>query len=450
VITQRTGAGADPRGTATRAGILLLLAAGAGFAAPAETDPLLSPRRLSEIKAMIDVLDPDAAGNRDPQTLYLQRLRQHRFLCGVPFEDIALDGSYQVLAQHAAMICARLGKLTHNPERPAGLTDEVFDLCKRGAAQSNLFMGITQPVECVDGWMNDSDPSNITVVGHRRWCLNPRMVRTAFGSEGNYAAMHAHDGSRKQIPDWDLVAYPARGWMPAEFFGPRHAWSVSLNPETYAAPSKGEVKVEIRPAGDKGAPDGPALKLDHFSVDNGGFGTGAAVIFRPEGASFKVNQRYVVAIDGLKTKGGQAAPLRYTVHFVNLHAVPDGPDTRGVYTSYLQRRLKAAQALTDRVDQLDALGRLAEDRFLGQADPAVGIAVRAAMTELLKDAALRREHEANQKYRLVADAESKSGHNKNKQTQAALGYRELSQVYKETRAGQRAAEDFKRLQAVLQ
>jgi hypothetical protein len=427
-----------------------LLAAGAGVAATAEEDPFLSTRRLSEIKAMIDVLDPDAAGNRDPQTLYLQRLRQHRFLCGVPFEDLALDGAYQVLAQHAAMICSRLNKLTHNPERPAGLTDETFELCKRGAAQSNLFGGLTQPVECVDGWMNDSDPSNIAVVGHRRWCLNPRMLKTAFGSEGRYAAMHAHDGSRRQVPDWDLVAYPTRGWMPAEFFGPRHAWSVSLNPEVYAAPSKGEVKVEIRPAGDKGTPDGAALKLDHFTVDNSGFGTGAAVIFRPEGTSFKVNQRYVVAIDGLKSKNGQPAPLRYTVHFINLHSVPDGPDARGVYTTYLQRRLKAAQALTDRIDQLDALSRLAEDRFLAQADPAVGTAVRASMTELLKDAALRREQDAAQRYRLVSDAEAKAGHNKNKLTQAALGYRELSQAYKETRAGLRAAEDFKRLQPLLQ
>jgi hypothetical protein len=258
---------------ARRATLALLLAAAApAAAAPGDPDPALYPRKLTEIKAMLDVLAPDGPGPRDLQHVYLQ------------------------------------------------------------------LAGLTQPVECVDGWMNDSDPSNIAVVGHRRWCLNPRMLKSAFGADGNYAAMHAHDGSRKQVPDWDIVAYPARGWMPAELFGPRHAWSVSLNPDQYAPPAKAEVKAEIRPAGEKGTPDGAPLRLDYFNVDNGGFGTGAAVIFRPEGTSFKTNQRYAVEITGLKTK----------------------------------------------------------------------------------------------------------------LTQAALGYRDLAQAYKETRAGQRAAEDFKRLQAALQ
>jgi len=436
---------------ARRATLALLLAAAApAAAAPGDPDPALYPRKLTEIKAMLDVLAPDGPGPRDLQHVYLQRLRQHRYVCGVPFDDIQGDARYEVLARHAALICNRLGKLTHNPERPGGMTEEAYALGKEGAATSNLFAGLTQPVECVDGWMNDSDPSNIAVVGHRRWCLNPRMLKSAFGADGNYAAMHAHDGSRKQVPDWDIVAYPARGWMPAELFGPRHAWSVSLNPDQYAPPAKAEVKAEIRPAGEKGTPDGAPLRLDYFNVDNGGFGTGAAVIFRPEGTSFKTNQRYAVEITGLKTKDGQPAPLRYVVHFVNVRGAPDGPEARGIYTTYLQRRFETAQGLSDRVDRLESLLRLSEDRFLPQADPSVGAAVRSAMTELLKDPAVRREQEASSKYRLVSDLEARAGQSRNKLTQAALGYRDLAQAYKETRAGQRAAEDFKRLQAALQ
>ena len=427
---------------------LPLVLLGSGFLSvlvAAEPNAELYPRRASEIKATLEILAPERSSPLNVPNAYIQRLKQFRYICGVPYEDLQWDAQQADLAQHAALICSKLGHLTHSPGHPPGMSDSEYDLCKKGAGQSNLFMGITQPVACVDGWMNDSDPSNIGRVGHRRWCLNPAMQKSGFGTEGKFAAMYAFDTSRKQVPDWDFVAYPARGYMPVEFFGERHAWSVSLNMAKFVTPGRSKPEVALKAANDKLAPEGEPLKLDFFVVESGGFGSGPAIIFRPKTLTLKHDARYIVEITGLKAKKGDDAPLRYLVHFVSLPEVAVGPEARGLYTTYLQQRLTAAQALPNRVDQLDAVTGLTEDKFLPLCDPALATAVRACLAELLKDPALRREQEAAQRYKLIVAFEEKYRRDKNKLAEAAAGYRDLAQAYKETRAGQRAADDFKRL-----
>src|SRR5439155_5019923 len=164
------------------------------------------PRSAGEMKAMLKVLDPSRNHRADVQTAYIHRLMQHRYICNVPYEGLHADDKLVELAEHAALICEKIGHLSHNPEKPPGMDDAEYALCKKGAGSSNLFSGVTDPVRCVDGWMDDSDRSNIDRVGHRRWCLNPKMLKTGFGRAGNYAAMHSFDSSRTHIPDWDFVA----------------------------------------------------------------------------------------------------------------------------------------------------------------------------------------------------------------------------------------------------
>ena len=80
-----------------------------------------------------------------------------------------------------------------------------------GTSRGNLYMGSEDIVAQVRAYMDDSDASNIDAVGHRRWCLNPRMVKTGFGQTGKFGAMYAHDNSRRKIPEYDFVGYPAPG-----------------------------------------------------------------------------------------------------------------------------------------------------------------------------------------------------------------------------------------------
>src|SRR4051812_17750053 len=78
-----------------------------------------SGRPPGEVKAMIQLLAPGKGASM--QEVSLARVRQSRYLCGVPFETLAYQARQGELAQAAAGICARLGKLTHVPERPPGM-----------------------------------------------------------------------------------------------------------------------------------------------------------------------------------------------------------------------------------------------------------------------------------------------------------------------------------------
>jgi hypothetical protein len=84
------------------------------------------------------------------------------------------------------------------------------------------------------------------------------------------------------------------------------------------------------------------------------------------------------------------------------------------------------------------------------ADPAISTTLRASLAELLKDPAIKKEQEAAQQYKQVADFESKAGKKKDKLVQAAVGYRNLAEAFKGTRAGTKAAEDFERLRKAAQ
>lgn len=426
--------------------ILALLALGClGMGGTADQDPKLYPKSVGEIKAMTQVLAGKKGGSVSNE--FMARMRQYRYIVGVPYETLTWDAKLQDYAEHGALIMAKLNQMTHTPSKPAGMTDAEYELCKKGCGEGNLFTGLTQAGPCVDGWIDDSDPKNIDRVGHRRWCLNPHMGKTAFGANGNYAAMYAWDGSNKDIPDWDFVSYPARGWMPISFFGPKHAWSVSLNPKKYEMPVEAQIKVSIKPADAKLAPAGPELKLEYFHVDTGGFGTGAAIIFRP--AAFSLAEgAYVVDITGVKPKSAEQEPLHFVVNFFNLQKVSDGPESAAIYSKYMQSRYDSVTALPEKIDQVEQLSDLLESEFLR--DAAVRSTIQKSLIELLKEPALKKEHDASAKYKMIAALEQKAGKSKNQLTQVALSYRELASAYKETRAGQKAAGDFERLKGQLQ
>ena len=425
--------------------ILILAALSFGFAAPPD-DPY--PRSLTEVRAMVQVLA--ARKGASAQDVFLSRLRQYRFLCGVPYEGLSGDPGYADLAYHSSLICAKLNQMTHTPARPPGVTDEQYEKGRKGAGSSNLCSGLVEPAACVDGWMDDSDARNIDRVGHRRWCLNPAMGKSAFGAYGSQSAMYAFDTSNRDVPDWDFVAYPARGYMPTSFFGPKHAWSVSPNKSKFAAPVQSKVKVSIQPVSPvKFAPMGPPLKLDYFKVDLGGFGSGPAIIFRPAAFTPSPDTVLQVEIAGLATAGGAPATIKYVTHFVAPQRV-SGPEATAACTAYFKSRFAANQELGDKVDQLEGLTDLLENEFAGQVEAATLSAIKKRFAELLKDPAVKREHDAARRYRQVADAEQKAGGNKIQLAQAAVAYRDLGAAFKDTRAGQRAAADFERLKAQLE
>jgi hypothetical protein len=293
---------------------VLLLVLPAGLRAADDPAPGLDDlkKKLTEIETPAEKLEGEAA-QRDAG---LRRLRAYRFLAGLPYQDLVLDDDLNATSLAGAKLCEKLGRLEHTPKNP-GMDEAEFKIAYRGTSSSNLAYGVRNLVQAVDGWMDDSDEGNSERLGHRRWCLNPPMKKLGFGRSGDYVAMFAFDRSRQPVPDFDVIAFPARGLMPVEYFRVEDPWSVSLNPRKYATPGKG-VEPKVYAADEKGKKIGDPLKLTSSAVNTDGFGVPLCLIFRPEKVVVKPGKRYVVEIEGLKARGGKEMPLTYTVEFVSV------------------------------------------------------------------------------------------------------------------------------------
>lgn len=263
----------------------------------------------------------------------LARLNAMRALAGLP--AVELDGGMCGEAQYGAMAMAYLGTVTHYPAQGgtagkfAELPEEVRTKAEAAVLSSNLSAGAGL-TWAVDSLMDDSDPGNIGLLGHRRWQLNPAMGKAGFGYAAapgtlyrQYVVEKVFDQSRRGQVDYDFVAWPASGNFPSnlEAFQRTSAWSVSLNPEKYQTPDIREVTVTLTGGGNawtfrQGGSGG------YFHVDTGYYGVPNCIIFRPDGDA-RFEGDYAVAIEGLRDRNGSAVSLRYTVSFFDAGAGPE-------------------------------------------------------------------------------------------------------------------------------
>lgn len=250
----------------------------------------------------------------------LATLNAVRYIAGLN-ADITVDSDYQKKAQGAALIDAVTDTLTHYPTKPADMNSELFEICQQGGRKTNLGLGYDSLNSAiVDGWMSDRDPSNIEMVGHRRWILNPKMKKTGFGvatGKRTFSAMYAHDASNSDIIIKG-VAWPAQN-TPISFFSRNNEpWSVSMGVKQDIS----KIKVEL-----KRVSDGKIWKFSQsdttdgdFYVNNGGYGQTGCIIFRPTLSSsekYKDGDRFEVKITGLYNDNTQSYDevLRYSVYF---------------------------------------------------------------------------------------------------------------------------------------
>lgn len=278
------------------------------------------PRSLTSIQSQLKLIlkapDKVAGAEADPKLpvrlAALRRLMAYRYLCMLRFQDMVLDPTMNELCEAAAKVCERIGRLDHTPPKPQGMDDETYRKGYQGASHSNLSMGADM-VRSVDNYMNDSDPSNIDRVGHRRWCLNPGMRKTGFGSSGRFSAMWSMDSSGSGgTGGLSAIYYPPRGYTPVDFFGPRHAFSISIIKGGQA--KREGLEIKITPLDQQYLPAGAHLELDYLNVTTGGAGVPHVIIFRPVGLVVEPGRRYWVRVSYDK---GKTAAHEYLVEFVD-------------------------------------------------------------------------------------------------------------------------------------
>lgn len=266
----------------------------------------------------------DALRSRDFQSQQeagLRELAAYRFLCDVPFDDLLIDRDDAAHALAGAKLLAKVGMLTHTPDNP-GLPDEEYQFALKGTSSSNICTSNDLPL-AIQIFMDDSDVTNIDRLGHRRWCLNPAMLKTGVGADkSGYSCMWSMHSSRKNVPDFDFVGFPPRGFIPTRYFKNSYPWSISLNPKKFQKPEP-SVKATVTPAQFDPVRamlrrQNKPLEMEFVKTSDENFGTGPCVIFRPKDVKIEDGSAFFVTLRGLKQTNGQDAPLEYFVGFFDL------------------------------------------------------------------------------------------------------------------------------------
>ncbi len=293
--------------------------------------PLNNDTNVFEVEP---TLSPCTTGRVKPAAIQAatDRLTALRKLAGLP--GVTMDTALNENAQYGAVLLAVLGYLEHEPAKPAGMDDAFYKQGYEATSTSNLAAG-NNMTHSVDGLMDDSDSSNIDRLGHRRWQLNPALSKVGFGYArntnsryGQYVTEKVFDTSGAYV-DYDFVGWPASGDFPSGqlFFEPHTAWSVSLNPGKYSAPSQSAITVTLTRDSDNrkwtfsGSNYSPSDSGEYFIVDNQGFGIDNCIVFRPSGIT-EYDGLYTVEIEGLKDRKGNAVNFAYQVNFFDLNASP--------------------------------------------------------------------------------------------------------------------------------
>ncbi len=263
---------------------------------------------------------PHAAGRLDDETLRqaMNYLSLVRYVAGVP-DSVKLDESFTEAAQAGALVTALNGYLDHEPDKPEGLSQSLYQLGYEGTSHGNLSgsgYGTFNPVQSMEMYLSDNDASNISRVGHRRWVLDPTLTRTGFGQVQNgrmsWGCMYVVDTWRN--PSVTGVAWPAHN-MPVELFGEGDPWSYSMpaswfgdNPTVKLTRVSDERVWNFSKSGSDGK--------FYVSATNS-YGRLGCIIFQPEELSVCApGETYHVEI---KAAGGSVS---YTVNFFSMTGKP--------------------------------------------------------------------------------------------------------------------------------
>lgn len=248
----------------------------------------------------------------------LRHVKAYRWLCDLPIE-VGLHEPYNELSQHGAVIIALNGDLSHEPPQPPGVAKDFFTKGYQGCNKSNLYMLPRGSLrDAVDGWMDDSDASNIDKVGHREWILGPDLGKVGFGEAGAdnaFKSMYVVDSSGKREPAkaarpgpkiQEFTAYPSAGYFPLEYFHPGAAWSVKPRGGPLQGVAKADLRIDVWTLTEEFDLD-RKLDLNHTSI-----GLLGGIVFRPvlgkdDG---EPGRRFLVSISG---KGPER--ITYIVEF---------------------------------------------------------------------------------------------------------------------------------------
>ena len=244
----------------------------------------------------------------------LQRINWYRRMAGV--DVVAESAGSTVAAQHAALMMAAAGDLSHEPS-PSWPCYSASGA--DGASKSNLGLG-NAGVAAVDAYVRDGGSGNESV-GHRGWVLSPYAravgMGAAFGSSSANALHVLGDltGSPDRLREVrGFVARPPPGYVPAAAVFRRWSFRVFGDFDFSAASvavvgDGGPVRIDIVHRGDASSHlPRPALVWELADVPT------HSSMPEPAGG----DECYTVTINGVRAGGAAQEPYEYATCLLGL------------------------------------------------------------------------------------------------------------------------------------
>lgn len=275
----------------------------------------------------------------------LNSINYARYLAGLP-DDTVLDPTYTDRAQHGAVLLA-VGDFAHSQPQPPTMSTDFYTIANNATNSSNIGSGYNSLWSFNVSCMGDDDVSNIDQVGHRRWILNPPLLKTGMGMANSRSDTWVFDWSRASAVDYDTVKWPSAGLFPVEMFGTDVPWSITLNPARYSwtAGTAGHTVTMRR------VRDGKTWTFnsadtneagEYFNFETSGFGVANCFIFRPDPTalgSYLVGDAFDIALSGGITNKatGSAATVSYRTQFMSQETSVAPPAPASAAKVYLSR-----------------------------------------------------------------------------------------------------------------
>jgi uncharacterized protein YkwD len=280
----------------------------------------------------------------------LNALNYCRFLAGLP-DDVALDSTYDNLAQHGAVLLAA-SAFSHTPSKPADMDQAFYNLGEKATSSSNIGVGHLNLPSFMFECMADADTSNIGALGHRRWILDPPLAKTGLGYADQRSDAYVLDFSRTTAVSYDAIKWPCAGAFPAEMFSADTPWSVTFNPTLYnVSPTGSAYRVTLKREGDGRTWSFTSADTDpngeFFKVETSGYGVANCVIFRPDPSSvgaYHTGDVFDVSISGGLTRrsDGKPATVTYATRFMS----QEGPASSVRLAGAARTKMRRTYSLT--------------------------------------------------------------------------------------------------------
>lgn len=265
----------------------------------------------------------------------LNALNFYRYISGLP-DDVTMTDALNKQAAYGAVLLAAEGNFSHKPSQPKDMPKAFYDKGVDSTLHANIFgsFGYNNHIlaASIEAYMEDSDMTNLDRLGHRRWILNPPLQQVGMGQakgsdEFDYTTLQVFDESRSGRVSYHYIPYPAKGAFPIEVLQSTTAWSVGINPLAYAEPALKSVKVTLKRTRDNkvwqldASANKVTLNGKYFNVETQNYGSGPAIIFRPDGVGdYRAGDVFEVRVEGLKGKDGSDRTIAYSVNLVSAAA----------------------------------------------------------------------------------------------------------------------------------